>query len=122
MDGLALQKSRQTQTDEIHHLAKVRVAGSNPVFRSKKLHTKEGRRPRSGRKPDRERGGRPTREADEAAEQLEKGNYGEVAEVGGPTGIRPGLPPVGMGDLWLYGRRLVPSWIGHVQVVGGTDG
>ena len=34
MDGAARQGTRQTQTDENHHLAKVRVAGSNPVFRS----------------------------------------------------------------------------------------
>jgi hypothetical protein len=34
VDGAARQGARQTQTDENHHLAKVRVAGSNPVFRS----------------------------------------------------------------------------------------
>ena len=34
MDEAARQWSRRTQTDVIHHLAKVMVAGSNPVFRS----------------------------------------------------------------------------------------
>jgi hypothetical protein len=34
VDGPALQRSRQTKWDENHHLAKVRVAGSNSVFRS----------------------------------------------------------------------------------------
>jgi hypothetical protein len=34
MDGAALRKTGEPQTDENHHLAKVRVAGSNPVFRS----------------------------------------------------------------------------------------
>jgi hypothetical protein len=34
VDGPAPQRSRQTQSNENHHLAKVRVAGSNPVFRS----------------------------------------------------------------------------------------
>ena len=35
VDGTALQGSRQTQTNENPHLAKVRVASSIPVFRSK---------------------------------------------------------------------------------------
>ena len=34
MRGAALQETRQTKTDESAHLAKVRVAGLNPVFRS----------------------------------------------------------------------------------------
>ena len=34
MDGTACRGTGETQTDENHHLAKVRVVGSNPVFRS----------------------------------------------------------------------------------------
>ena len=34
MDGTAREGSRPHQQDKNHHLAKVRVAGSNPVFRS----------------------------------------------------------------------------------------
>jgi hypothetical protein len=34
VDGTASQRTRPTQRYENHHLAKVRVAGSNPVFRS----------------------------------------------------------------------------------------
>ena len=37
MDGVSPQETRQTQTNKNPHLAKVRVAGSNPVFRSEKL-------------------------------------------------------------------------------------
>jgi hypothetical protein len=33
-DGAARQKTRQTKSDGFHHPAKVRVAGSNPDFRS----------------------------------------------------------------------------------------
>jgi len=36
VDGSALQGTRQIQWDKNHHLAKVRVAGSKPVFRSNK--------------------------------------------------------------------------------------
>jgi hypothetical protein len=35
MDGTASQATGRNQMDQFHHLAKVRVAGSNPVFRSK---------------------------------------------------------------------------------------
>ena len=34
VDGTAPHRARRTSTDEDPHLAKVRVAGSNPVFRS----------------------------------------------------------------------------------------
>jgi hypothetical protein len=44
VDGAARQGTRQTQTDENHHLAKVRVAGSNPAFRSQLLHQRSGTR------------------------------------------------------------------------------
>ncbi len=35
VDGTASQGTGQSLVDKIHHLAKVRVAGSNPVFGSK---------------------------------------------------------------------------------------
>ena len=34
MDGRPAQRTRLDAVDEVKHLAKVRVAGSNPVFRS----------------------------------------------------------------------------------------
>jgi hypothetical protein len=34
VDGRSVKKTRQDTVDELKHLAKVRVAGSNPVFRS----------------------------------------------------------------------------------------
>jgi hypothetical protein len=55
VDRAALQRICRTQTDEIHHLAKVRVAGSNPVF---PFH-----RSRSG-----ERGGPATRRRETATQ------------------------------------------------------
>jgi hypothetical protein len=41
VDGPAFQGTRRTQTDENHHLANVRVAGSNPVFRSAVFRSNE---------------------------------------------------------------------------------
>ena len=37
VDGTARQGNAVGHRDEKHHLAKVRVAGSNPVFRSRNL-------------------------------------------------------------------------------------
>lgn len=37
VDGRPVQRTRQDTVDELNHLAKVRVAGPNPVFRSKKV-------------------------------------------------------------------------------------
>jgi hypothetical protein len=37
VDGRPVQRTRQDTVDELNHLAKVRVAGSNPVFRSNEV-------------------------------------------------------------------------------------
>ena len=42
MDGSACQRIVENWVDESHHLAKVRVAGSNPVFRSKRIPWERG--------------------------------------------------------------------------------
>ncbi len=55
-DGSALHGTRRIQTDEKPHLAKVRVAGSNPVFRSNVMSQGESqgeRGTRSGTAPNR---------------------------------------------------------------------
>jgi hypothetical protein len=48
VDGTALQGTYRTQTNENPHLAKVRVAGSNPVFRSIQAGQKRLFKPTNG--------------------------------------------------------------------------
>ena len=77
MDGTAGQGTGWNPVDENRHLAKVRVAGSNPVFRSVLADTKEGREARSGRKPDK-REGDPKGSPTDRRNTLRRGNYSEV--------------------------------------------
>ena len=42
-DGAAGQGTGENSVDGVNHLAKVRVAGSNPVFRSKEVGLDQGR-------------------------------------------------------------------------------
>ena len=60
VDGAARQWMTENWIDQSKHLAKVRVVGSNPVFRSKEVPGgREGPRQPGGRKPPRQSADRP---------------------------------------------------------------